>query len=239
MVKTNHYVIRGVIELRSGTRIGGSDDVLQIGGTDLSCIKDPVNGRPYLPGSSLKGRMRSALEKAGKARGPIRNQPCGCGGKQCPVCVVFGPHLSKSPDPDLGPSRIIVRDAHCLEDFTIERKTSTAVDRSTGTGLRGSLRTEERVCPGSKFRLEIGLQEFDTDAQFPYEDADGTAVNGRDALIAVVYHCIDLLEDAGIGAGVGKGSGEIRITLDDVVYTKRRRRKVPTVGSETPPDVKP
>ncbi len=63
MKKVNHYVIRGEIELLSGMRIGGSDDVLQIGGTDLTCIKDPVTGRPYIPGSSIKGKMRSSLEK--------------------------------------------------------------------------------------------------------------------------------------------------------------------------------
>ena len=39
-------IVSGVIELLSGGRIGGSDDMLQIGGTDLTVIRDPASGRP-------------------------------------------------------------------------------------------------------------------------------------------------------------------------------------------------
>jgi CRISPR-associated protein Csm3 len=226
MKKVAQYVIRGVIELKSGTRIGGSEDVLQIGATDLTCIKDPVSGKPYIPGSSLKGRMRAELEKAlGRTGGPHGNEPCGCGRNDCAVCRIFGPHRNSRHQ--LGPTRIIVRDAPLIEGGQIELKTETTNRRSTGGAEQP--RTLERVTSGAKFRLEIAIQEFDIDQEFHYRDADGTEVNGRQALVAAVYHCLDMLEDSGIGSGVSRGSGQVAINLDDHIAVAGRRRKVPAM----------
>lgn len=232
MRKLNHYVIRGTIDLLSGMRVGGSDDVLQIGGTDLTCIKDPVTGKPYVPGSSMKGKMRSALERHYECFSRDRKgnlQPCSCAHHECPVCRLFGPHMN--PNHDLGPTRIRVHDAPLTsDDFKIELKTESINRRDTGAAEHP--RTLERVAAGARFRLEFGVQEYDLDQDFPYKDADGKEVKGRDALIAVVYHCIDLLEDGGIGAGTGKGYGQIKVTLDDTIYVKQRRRKVPTTFAD-------
>jgi CRISPR-associated protein Csm3 len=224
MKKVAHYVIRGEIELLSGTRIGGSDDVLQIGGTDLTCIKDPVTGRPYIPGSSLKGKMRSSLEKVlGKTNG---GEPCGCGEDDCPVCRVFGPH--KNTNHQLGPTRIIVRDAPLIsESFAIENKTESINRRDTGAAEHP--RTVERVAPGARFALEIGVQEFDIDANFRYTDAKGNPVTGADALLEVVCHCLDLVEQTGVGAGTGKGYGQIRIHWDGKVEKCYRRGRKWTI----------
>ena len=225
MKKVNHYVIRGEIELLSGTRIGGSDDVLQIGGTDLTCIKDPVTGRPYIPGSSLKGKMRSSLEKAlDKTNG---REPCGCAKVDCPVCRVFGPH--KKTNHELGPTRIIVRDAPLIGDgFALENKTESVNRRDTGAAEHP--RTVERVAPGAKFALEIGIQEFDLDANFAYKDADGNAAKGGDALLEVVDHALWEMEQTGIGAGTGKGYGKVKIHWDGKVERCRRTSRARTIG---------
>lgn len=228
--KLAHHVIRGEIELLSGTRIGGSDDVLQIGGTDLTCIKDPVSGRPYIPGSSIKGKMRSSLEKVlGKING---REPCGCARLECAVCRLFGPH--KNTTHSLGPTRIIVRDAKLISgDFAIENKTESVNRRDTGAAEHP--RTVERVAPGAKFALEIGVQEFDIDRDFKYTDPNKVEVSGADALINVVYHCIDLLEQTGIGAGTGKGYGQIKVSeqLNETILTRRRARQVSSLRTET------
>ena len=63
MKKTGQKNISGYIFLKSGLRVGGSDDLLQIGATDLTCIKHPVTFEPYIPGSSFKGKLRTELEK--------------------------------------------------------------------------------------------------------------------------------------------------------------------------------
>lgn len=53
--------INGNIKANTGLHIGGSSTGIDIGGLDNSVIKDSL-GRPYIPGSSLKGKMRSILE---------------------------------------------------------------------------------------------------------------------------------------------------------------------------------
>lgn len=225
MKKVGHYLIKGEIELLSGARIGGSDDVLQIGGTDLTCIKDPVTGKPYLPGSSIKGKMRSGLEKAlGKFSGDGR-EPCGCAGRDCPICRVFGPH--KETDHNLGPTRIIVRDAPVVGDFTLENKTESINDRKSGAAKHP--RTVERVAPGATFALEIGVQEFDIDKDFSYRDPDGKDVMGKDALLEIVDHALWEMEQTGIGAGTGKGYGKIKIHWDGAVEKCQRRSHTRTI----------
>ncbi len=54
--------LTGIVELESGLHIGGGDDTMKIGGIDNQVIKDINTNEPYIPGSSLKGKMRSLLE---------------------------------------------------------------------------------------------------------------------------------------------------------------------------------
>lgn len=54
--------IRGKIHALTGLHIGGSNEKMQIGGVDLIVIRNPRNQHPYLPGSSIKGKMRHLLE---------------------------------------------------------------------------------------------------------------------------------------------------------------------------------
>ncbi len=219
MRKVEHWIVTGTITLKSGTRIGGSDELLQIGGVDLTCIKDPVTGKPYIPGSSLKGKMRSELEKAhGRFSGPDNNEPCNCARPDCPVCRVFGPH--KKTDHKLGPTRILVRDALLLDGGEIELKTESTIKRSTGGAQHP--RTLERVAPGSRFGLEIGFQVFDIDQQFTYHDEKDAEVRGADAIREVIYHCLDLVEESGIGSGTSKGYGAVAIEVEKITRSSRR-----------------
>ncbi|MCD6374917.1 MAG: hypothetical protein J7L94_05280, partial [Caldisericaceae bacterium] len=50
--------IRGQILAKTGLHIGGSSLGMSIGGADSVVIRDPITSRPYIPGSSLKGKMR-------------------------------------------------------------------------------------------------------------------------------------------------------------------------------------
>ncbi len=56
-------IIRGEIALLTGLHIGGSETGLSIGGVDNVVIRNVTDGKPYIPGSSLKGKMRCLLEK--------------------------------------------------------------------------------------------------------------------------------------------------------------------------------
>ena len=55
--------ITSTLVVETGLHIGGGGETLDIGGMDKSVIRDPVTQQPYLPGSSLKGKLRSILER--------------------------------------------------------------------------------------------------------------------------------------------------------------------------------
>jgi CRISPR-associated protein Csm3 len=215
MKRKSRHTIEGTITCVSGLHVGGTEDQLEIGGLDLPVIKHPDTGAPYIPGSSLKGRMRSELEhKLGKYSGTGANEPCGCCKDDCPVCRVFGPHKY---DPrgsraltHPGPTRLIVRDAQADGKLSLEIKTESGNDRVTGQA--GNPRQLERVAGGAKFRLRLVLQVFDTDDKFQYNGK-----SGKDALLAVLGECIADVQSTGIGGGISRGSGEVRVdglTLD-------------------------
>jgi CRISPR-associated protein Csm3 len=205
--KLSHHTITGIIHCLSGLRVGGSDDLLQIGGTDLTCIKHPITLKPYIPGSSLKGRMRSEMERRfGKfSKGRDGLEPCNCKELTCPICRVFGPH--KQPRHELGPTRIIVRDAPVRDGGELELKPENVIER--GTGRATNPRKVERVVAGSKFRLRIALQVFDLDLSWKYTNLAGAEYSGRDALIAFLKDALREVQNTGIGSGLSKGSGEI------------------------------
>lgn len=55
--------VRGDIEATTGLHIGGGEGALAIGGVDSPVIRDPITNWPYIPGSSLRGKMRSLTER--------------------------------------------------------------------------------------------------------------------------------------------------------------------------------
>ncbi|MDL1895096.1 type III-A CRISPR-associated RAMP protein Csm3 [Anaerolineae bacterium CFX7] len=56
------YLLRGQITCVTGLHIGGSAAGIEIGGVDNPVIKDPLTEMPYIPGSALKGKLRSLYE---------------------------------------------------------------------------------------------------------------------------------------------------------------------------------
>jgi len=98
------YIISGKILCETGLHVGGSTEGFEIGGVDNPVIRDPLTEYPYIPGSSLKGKLRHLLEWAQgrhdftktspqftegqKSNGEPTYQPCSCG--QCEACVLFG-----------------------------------------------------------------------------------------------------------------------------------------------------
>lgn len=214
MKKSGYHEITATIRCVSGLRVGGSDELLQIGGTDLTCIKHPVTLKPYIPGSSIKGKMRSELEqRAGRFGGRDQNEPCGCAQSDCLVCRVFGPH--KKAQHDLGPSRIIVRDAQCREGGETELKSENVIDRKTGTAMHP--RKVERVVAGSRFSLRIGIHVWDLDDEVQYNSQ-----KGGEALVEFAKEGLRALRQTGIGSGISKGSGEIEfeeLELDGHAFT--------------------
>lgn len=203
-----HVSVNAKLVCKTGLHIGGTEAGMGIGSAEGTVIKD-ARGAPYIPGSSLKGKMRSMLEYKYK-RGED-GSPCGCSRDldTCPVCTIFGPHKSKGGH-GLGPTRIIVRDASLSEkslkdwevarsegkDFT-ETKTETMIDRNTGMAYGKSLRRQERVNAGTQFQLSITLRIFEGD--------DEARITG------LVKEGVDLINKDYLGGSGTRGYGWVEV----------------------------
>ncbi len=213
------------IEAVTGLHIGGSETGIEIGGVDKTVIRDPLTNRPYIPGSSLKGKMRSLLEKY---RGLPQNQRIGqgyihsCGadnkekGRQdyarCDVCQVFGVPGERD---FATPTRLVVRDMH-LSDESAKRLEETArtdlpytevkvevsIDRVTSAA---NPRQMERVPAGSIFGSAGG-------DVFVYSVYEGDGCNAeRDVeRLEALFTAMQLLEDDYLGGLGSRGSGKVR-----------------------------
>ncbi|WP_165175748.1 type III-A CRISPR-associated RAMP protein Csm3 [Desulfovibrio sp. ZJ369] len=202
--------LTGRIRLRTGLHIGAGKETVEIGGLDQPIVKDPLSGAPYIPGSSLKGKMRSLLE-VGIVMGTnpetrkciTKGAPCGCGRADCPVCVLFGAHNDPGKcDPKLGPTRLLVRDAMlCKEDrkrfaagqLSMEIKYENTINRVNGTAEHP--RPLERVPAGVAFELSIALKVFE------HDDAD--------ELAQWLFKALRLVELDALGGGSSRGNGQV------------------------------
>ena len=57
-------ILEGEMLCETGLHVGAGKGSLEIGGSDNPVVKDAF-GRPYVPGSSLRGKIRSLLEQSG------------------------------------------------------------------------------------------------------------------------------------------------------------------------------
>lgn len=97
-------VIKGIIHTLTGLHIGAGRESIEIGALENTVLVDPVTKQPYIPGSSIKGKMRSLLERriATEKDDPskfFKRSLNGvnihvCDSKEeaynCPVCRLFG-----------------------------------------------------------------------------------------------------------------------------------------------------
>ena len=139
--------LKGTINALTGLHIGGNSGELDIGGIDNPVIRNAVNRQPYIPGSSLRGKMRSLLDRylnkpLNKSIRDVRVHECKSPTdyEGCPVCHAFGVAPIGNLRGKTMPTRVIIRDTfltpEALEaldradtdtDFT-EVKTEVAID---------------------------------------------------------------------------------------------------------------
>jgi CRISPR-associated protein Csm3 len=209
----------------TGLHIGGSDTGIEIGGVDKTVIRDPLTNRPYIPGSSLKGKMRSLLEKY---KGLEQNQRIGQGYihscqnngayLDCDVCQVFGVPGERNFGT---PTRLVVRDVHMNDEEAqriekiartdlpyTEVKTEVSIDRVTSAA---NPRQMERVPAGTTFgQAELVYSIYDGAGCDPTQDI---------ARLRTLVEGLQLLEDDYLGGQGTRGAG--KVALKDITVTVR------------------
>jgi len=141
------------IDVLTGIHIGGSKESFGIGGVDLPVIKDPVSGKPIIPGSSLKGKLRSLMVLAGVVK---EDHPLFTGGEQGPTRCLFRDCRLTAESCKLLESRL-------GENTYTEIKAENTIDKFTGTTKMGGLRFIERVPMGVSFEGEIVINGYNED----------------------------------------------------------------------------
>jgi len=193
------------IELESGLHIGGGDTAIEIGGLDNRVIRDAVSNEPYIPGSSLKGKMRHLLEDYYE----------GNESHQRLVDIMFGKAGNeKNNNPSLRQTRLQFVDLF-MESSTKETlnqalgdkvytvvKYENSIDRKTGTAKNP--RPTERVPKGSVFSGKLILNVLDN------------LGDDEEEFLEVLDKGVELLNNSYLGGSGSRGYGKINISLKAV-----------------------
>jgi len=214
--------LKGHLICLTGMHIGASKETVEIGALDSPVVRDPKTREPYIPGSSLKGKLRSLLEKAnpklplnrngGTAQNPIMRHECDNWGEEggkfgalyCPVCRLFGSTGSRNY-----PARLKVRDLELQnrEDlekmdtglFLTEWKFENGIDRITSAA---NPRNIERVPKGAKFGFSM-----------IYDVEDVTTLKED---LENLYLAVRLLHDDALGGHGSRGYGQVKMNFDQI-----------------------
>jgi len=186
MLKKNFKI---KIEVVTGLHIGIGSDRPEIGGIDNPFIKDPISKLPYIPGSSLKGKLRSLLEVEAKEIY-----------KKEVISTAFGGDENT-------PTRLLFRDVNLVDKdkemfqsgkYQTEIKTEIKIDRKTGTASHGALRTIERVPPTIEFEGEVLIRSLNqTDEELN---------------INILDKAIELLNNDYLGGSGSRGYGAVKVS---------------------------
>jgi CRISPR-associated protein Csm3 len=226
-------VLEGDLTCETGLHIGAGKGSLEIGGADNPVVKDAF-GRPYIPGSSLRGRLRSLLEHSSGLTAPAelvylsrrKGQDVRIHQSDRPdddICVLFG----RSPGrmervsgealeaKTATPSRLTVYDAPLDAESITAQMRENLDDEITEVKSENAVdritsqanpRTLERVPAGARFRVRMVL--------------DILCEPDRE-LVPRLVEGLRLLEDDALGGGGSRGSGRVRFSNVRLAWRNR------------------
>jgi CRISPR-associated protein Csm3 len=229
MKLTQFTEITGTIRLESGLHIGAGDTEMKIGGTDNPVIKHPHTQAPYIPGSSLKGKIRALLEMRSGLMTKTKGSPVSLDTLKdlddpekthCEnILKLFGTSGADSKDKEeimerIGPGRVSFADCPLSEDWRekaltahfplTEVKSENAINRIKGTAENP--RFTERVPADTEFAFRITMKQL----------ADDDA-----ALADFLLEGMKLLQMDALGGSGSRGYGRVTFQFDDLGIKER------------------
>jgi CRISPR-associated protein Csm3 len=202
--------VKGIIKAETGLHIGGTNSQMGIGGLDNLIIRNPLNQKPIIPGSSLKGKMRALLELTkGKYNIEGKDKDKGKVGNDPEITALFGMSADKK-NMETHASRLIVRDAELSNDsisewdntdmLYSESKTEVVINRLTSAAIPRSF---ERVPAGAEFAFEMVVNVVSEDDNIAEKEKQ---------LLQLLAEGMQLLQDDYLGGNGSRGYGKIRFT---------------------------
>ncbi len=226
-------ILEGQLYCETGLHIGAGKGSLEIGGSDNPVVKD-ASGRPYIPGSSLRGKIRSLLEQFSGAAVPAelvylsrrKGQEVRIHQSDRPddeICILFGRNAGRMErvtgdaveSHNATPARLAIFDAPLETESITAAMRENLDDELTEVKNENAIdritsqanpRTLERVPAGARFKVHFVMDLLcDEDAPL-----FGQLVQG-----------LRLLEDDALGGGGSRGSGRVRFSNLKLVWRNR------------------
>src|SRR3954469_20360206 len=227
-------ILEGVMHCETGLHVGAGKGSLEIGGSDNPVVKDAF-GRPYVPGSSLRGKPRPLLEPSSGLAAPSelvylsrrKGQEVRIHQSDRPddeICLLFG----RSPGrmervqgetldtSQATPALLSVFDAPLDAESITAQMRENLDDELTEVKSENAIdritgqanpRTLERVPAGAKFKTRFVMDVLcDEDAP----------------LFLRVLEGLRLLEDDALGGGGSRGSGRVSFSKLRLVWRGRK-----------------
>lgn len=236
-------ILEGTLHCETGLHVGAGKGSLEIGGADNPVVKDAF-GRPYIPGSSLRGRIRALLEQAtGMAVPSELVYVSRCKGQEVrihqsdrpddEICLLFGRTPGRMDrvsgealeGGQASPARLAVFDSPLDLDSITPQMRENLDDELTEVKSENAIdritsqanaRTFERVPTGARFRTRFVMDVLCE------EDAP---------LLNLLVQGLRLLEDDALGGGGSRGSGRVRFS--DLKLNWRSKEYYSTGKAET------
>ena len=226
-------ILEGQLHCETGLHIGAGKGSLEIGGSDNPVVKDAA-GRPYIPGSSLRGKIRSLLEQFSGAAVPSelvylsrrKGQEVRIHQSDRPdddICLLFGRNAGRMErvtgdaveSHNATPARLAVFDAPLEVESITAPMRENLDDELTEVKSENAIdritsqanpRTLERVPAGARFKVRF-VVDLLCDEDTP--------------LFSQVVQGLRLLEDDALGGGGSRGSGRVRFSNLKLVWRNR------------------
>jgi CRISPR-associated protein Csm3 len=227
-------ILSGDLHCETGLHIGAGKGSLEIGGADNPVVKDAF-GLPYIPGSSLRGKVRSLLENAMGLTSPAelvylskrRGQEVRIHQSDRPddeICLLFGRSPGRVERVEGGetgenraasPARLTIYDAPLEQESITAQMRENLDDEITEVKSENAIdritsqanpRTLERVPAGARFKVRMVMDVLCEEDK---------------ALAARVIEGLRLLEDDALGGGGSRGSGRVRFANLKLIWRNR------------------
>lgn len=224
-------VLTGYIRLLTGLHIGGTETDLSIGGVDSVVVRNGADGKPYIPGSSLKGKMRCLLEKVycpGILKKVANSRIFVCSSladynspEKGIIFHMFGvtpEYLEKVSDKSGDhrfksalPTRLIIRDASLTKESSERLEKSLYLDLPY-TQIKTEVvidRISSQATPRKVERVPAGVS-FDFQMVLSLYNPPDLEVDWLKKYIDTLIEAIELVENDYIGGMGSRGYGQIR-----------------------------
>ena len=236
---TGKIFVRGTLTALTGLHIGGNSVGMAIGGADSVVVRNPLTNDPYIPGSSLRGKMRALLERVRGEESSNNNDEGGfslsrkneaLAGKKSDTSLgkLFGVAAEDSKEL----TRLIVRDALLTKESRkelllapnadmpmTEVKTEVWIDRITSAA---NPRQIERVPAGAKFTFGLVL----------------TLIEGDDHkhFLNLLFEGLRLVQADTLGGSGSRGYGQVKFCVTSLTERSAEQYKSGDREKDLPDD---